>query len=56
MTPSYDQATLFLAPPLWQDAERTGRTRPAVDHRAEAMRVLRHPFAVRSEPATGSVR
>jgi len=56
MTPHHDRATLFLAPPARPDAARIDRTRPAADHRAEAIQALCHPFQVRAEPATGSVR
>ncbi|WP_328459600.1 hypothetical protein OHA21_27540 [Actinoplanes sp. NBC_00393] len=56
MTPTHDQATLFMAPTSGRDAGRTDRTLPAADHRAEAMQALCHPFAVRAEPATDSVR
>jgi hypothetical protein len=56
MTPTYDQATLFMAPASSQDAKRADRALPAADHRAEAMHTLCHPFAVRAEPATASVR
>lgn len=55
MTPTYHRATLFVAPASSQDAQRNSRALPAADHRAEAMHKLRHPFAVRAEPATGSV-
>lgn len=51
MTPNYDRTTLFLAPPAHRDAEGTAGGSPMIDHRAETMRALRHPFAVRTQPA-----
>ncbi|MFG1991990.1 hypothetical protein ACGFJ7_18625 [Actinoplanes sp. NPDC048988] len=55
MTPNYDNSSLFLAPSSPRDTE-TGPNRPAADHRAEAMRALRHPFAVRPEAAAARMR
>ncbi|GGL16076.1 hypothetical protein [Mangrovihabitans endophyticus] len=56
MTPSYDRTELFLAPPTPQDTEGTNGTPPTIDHRAEAMRALCHPFAIRTQPAARPVR
>jgi hypothetical protein len=47
MTANHDHATLFIAPPA--TAADTPPA-PAVDGGAEAMRRLRHPFAVERPP------
>jgi len=47
MTPNHDHASLFVAPPSPPGAEVADRPQSAVDRGAEAMRCLRHPFAVR---------
>lgn len=47
MTPNRDHATLFVVPLPPPDAEAVGSPRSTVDNSAEAMRRLRHPFAVR---------
>ncbi|GAA0553847.1 hypothetical protein GCM10010172_40540 [Paractinoplanes ferrugineus] len=51
MTPTYDQAELFLAPLRPHGTDRADRTPPTVDHGAAAMRVLCDPFAARTQPA-----
>jgi hypothetical protein len=48
MTPNYDHATLFVPPAVPRAA---GTPRSVVDHGAEAMRKLCHPFAVHPVPA-----
>jgi hypothetical protein len=52
MTPNYDHATLFVAPAEPPAVEAAEQPRSTVDEGAEAMRRLRHPFAVR--PAQGT--
>jgi hypothetical protein len=52
MAPNHDHATLFVAPPAPRASESTGKTESAVDDGADAMRRLRHPFAIRSAQAT----
>jgi hypothetical protein len=54
MTPNHDHATLFVAPPAPAAVEAAGRHGSTVADGAEAMRRLRHPFAVRPARATGS--
>ena len=49
MTPNRDHATLFVAPLPPPGAEAVESPRPTVDDSAEAMRRLRHPFAIRKE-------
>jgi hypothetical protein len=49
MTPNHDHATLFVAPSEPSVAGATGGSTPA-DSGTEAMRQLRHPFAIRSGP------
>lgn len=46
MTPNHDHATLFVAPPRPADTEAAVRAPSTIDHGAEAMGSLRHPFAV----------
>jgi hypothetical protein len=53
--PNYDHATLFVAPRSAPGTEAARGPRPAADDGAEAMRRLRHPFAVRTvSPRSGS--
>jgi hypothetical protein len=52
MTPNHDHATLFVAPPPPPGTETVGRAESTIDQGAEAMRWLRHPFAVRGVPVT----
>jgi len=56
MTPNHDHASLFVAPPLPPGTEAVVRPKPAVDRGAEAMRWLRHPFAVPGTPAPRPAR
>jgi hypothetical protein len=56
MTPNYDHGTLFLAPPPPAGTEADGGPHPAFDEGAEAMRRLRHPFAVPQSPPAGTAR
>jgi hypothetical protein len=54
MTPNHDHATLFVAPAASPAGKAGGNSRdmspPAVDGSADAMRRLRHPFAVGPAP------
>jgi hypothetical protein len=52
MTPNHDSATLFVAPPEPPATGAAPKPRATVDDGAEAMRRLRHPFAVEQAPAT----
>ena len=54
MTPNYDHGTLFLAPPSPLGTEADGGAHRALNEGAEAMRRLRHPFAVPQSPAAGT--
>ena len=54
MTPNYDHGSLFLAPPAPLGTEAGGGSHRALDEGAEAMRRLRHPFAVPQSPAAGT--
>ena len=51
MTPNHDHSTLFVAPLPAPGTDAAASRRPAVDDGAEAMRRLRHPFAIRTVPA-----
>jgi hypothetical protein len=54
MTLNHDHATLFVAPSTPPAVEAADRSESTVDDGAEAMRRLRHPFAVRPAEATAS--
>ena len=54
MTPNYDHGRLFLAPPPPPGTEADGGPHRALNEGAEAMRRLRHPFAVTQSPAAGT--
>ena len=56
MTPNRDPAHLFVAPPSPPGTQPVDRPQSAVDRGDEAMRGLRHPFAVPETPEPGTAR